>query len=695
MVAVDHNETSAELPEAETPSRRRYRGKSKAKNWKRDPDGPTTIIRLPLDTSDPRARRHLEKLYSAAFSLKRALRHSARSKCRAYWRAVHERETSGPKAVRKRLGLARESFEAESYKHKDASPDLSCHLTKALAMHIADSVWEGTRRHLFQDASGKTQGEPTIPRYFDFHTIPGRARSHTAERKWETFRLHGSLAGHLQVYMHPDLGMGTRSEDLLGLSPGSSVFAQPTHMKAPVRSGKSWWEHQGAFCVVFSGIPAMDGEDLVLPVRLSQGSGSYPYLHHHLADEDAWHKIDLVRHQDASAPGGWRYEAHLMVLKEPYASPATLERRERAAKIERRGSFDLNVSNCSVVSFDDAVTEVATTVIRRDDGELRRLEEERKAERARSRARERSRRATNAANYEMSKAQAKRQERRQKAGLPEKQVQVPGGPRKASSAGIPKQAYKKDTVGNGYRRIRAAQVEAGAAKTRRKQGRARERAAEIVSAHGANLVTEDVDVSMWARLWGRGIAAFSPGMLRDAVCAEATAVARISGDSGILRAGTRHTALSQHCLCGARVAKTLADRVHRCPECGLVCDRDLLSGALGCFVSLGHPSDPSTARVDYELSRQALSIPGLKEALSESNASPERHHSRRRDGRASASRRVREASARRSAVRDTYATPDETAGGPQGTLPTKPGTHACRAGLSRATDEVSALRGRS
>lgn len=109
----------------------------------------------------------------------------------------------------------------------------------------------------------------------------------------------------------------------------------------------------------------------------------------------------------------------------------------------------------------------------------------------------------------------------------------------------------------------------------------------------------------------------------------------------VLRAGTRRTALSQHCLCGARVDKTLADRVHQCLECGLVCDRDLLSAALGCFVCLVDPSDRSTAWVDYGLSRNASSIPGLKEALSESNASPERHRPRRRDGRASASRRAR------------------------------------------------------
>jgi len=34
---------------------------------------------------------------------------------------------------------------------------------------------------------------------------------------------------------------------------------------------------------------------------------------------------------------------------------------------------------------------------------------------------------------------------------------------------------------------------------------------------------------------------------------------------------------SQTCLCGAEVPKTLADRIHECPACGLVQDRDIVS----------------------------------------------------------------------------------------------------------------------
>jgi hypothetical protein len=67
------------------------------------------------------------------------------------------------------------------------------------------------------------------------------------------------------------------------------------------------------------------------------------------------------------------------------------------------------------------------------------------------------------------------------------------------------------------------------------------------------------------------------------------------------RTGTRSTALSQHCLCGFRVHKTLAQRTHDCPHCGLHGDRDIVSAALAACVELTDPDDPRTARVDYRL----------------------------------------------------------------------------------------------
>ena len=95
--------------------------------------------------------------------------------------------------------------------------------------------------------------------------------------------------------------------------------------------------------------------------------------------------------------------------------------------------------------------------------------------------------------------------------------------------------------------------------------------------------------------------AFTPGRLIAALERECKA----SGGM-LLRVGTRHTALSQHCLCGARVPKDLGQRVHRCPDCGLDGDRDLISAALAVLAKPTQPSDPDSARVDFDASRRVL-----------------------------------------------------------------------------------------
>jgi transposase len=97
-------------------------------------------------------------------------------------------------------------------------------------------------------------------------------------------------------------------------------------------------------------------------------------------------------------------------------------------------------------------------------------------------------------------------------------------------------------------------------------------------------------------LWGKRIALFSPGMLVTALAQECAATG-----GHLRRVPTRCTALSQHCLCGARAAKPLAQRIHDCPQCGLRADRDVVSAVLAACVELADPDDPATARVDYTL----------------------------------------------------------------------------------------------
>jgi transposase len=52
--------------------------------------------------------------------------------------------------------------------------------------------------------------------------------------------------------------------------------------------------------------------------------------------------------------------------------------------------------------------------------------------------------------------------------------------------------------------------------------------------------------------------------------------------------------MSQHCLCGGRVPKTLVQRIHHCPHCGLRGNRDTISAALAACVNL---TDLATVKI--------------------------------------------------------------------------------------------------
>ena len=576
-------------------SSKRTRGPNKQRAWARDAADGLSVLRLALDTTDPVQRQRIEAMFSAAHSIRRAVQGDARGRCVAYRAASHERER-GPAAVRDRLGLSRTAFEHAAYDHLDAAPHLRRFVTKALAMHLADTVWSATERHLFRDASGKTLGMPGVSRWHEFTRLPGRARSHTSPRKWETFRLHGSLAGHRAAY--------TGSDD---------VFFQPRSMRSVAEPADSWWTHDGPLVVVFSGLP---GGNLALPVRLPAAASNQPILDHHLADPSRWHKIDLVRRRDPNAIGGWRYEAHLMVLASPYVAPAIAAGRALAAEQTRgrRAGIDVNVSNLTVASMRDA-SDLSVTRIERDARTRQRSHRRARQERRRQRSLERSRRAMNAQQYQLSKRQEKQARRREAAGLAAKQV-IPAGPRIARSDGKPVQAYRKDRLSNGYRHDRAAQVAEAASVSQARRDHARQVASGIVGEHGFVLTIEDCDLRRWAVLWGRSLAAFSPGTLVTAIEREAQAVARIAGmPGGLLRASTRTTALSQHCLCGGRVGKSLAERIHDCPACGLRGDRDAVSASLAACVVFGNAAVPASASVDHATARALLDADGTRTVL--------------------------------------------------------------------------------
>jgi hypothetical protein len=562
----------------------RRRGKSKAPNFRYE--GPVSVIGLELDVSDARVRRRVERQWAAVFRLRRAAQRDAAARCRAYWATHHERRAD-PKAVRDRLGLSRKGIEAAAKSHIEASGWMRDHLTKAIGLHVADEVWETVDRHLFVDSSGRRHGPPRIGSWSDFTRIPGRARSHTKTTPvWETWRLVGTLDGHLGAYRHPGLPVAvTTAVEATGQRAGTSLLAQPARLPAPVRprSG-SWADHSGALAVVFTGLP---GGDVVLPVRLPQGAGRWAHLCHFLADRAVWHKIDLVRVRDRKAPGGWRYYAHLLTHRPGYQSAATRARRA-GIPTDRRAGVDANVSNLALASFpgghpEQLLVEKITCTQDQHNAAARAAQRARE----RQRALDRSRRNTNAERYGPSVRQAARAARRAERGLTARQLTNPGGPRHARADGVPLRAYRHDRLSGGYRRTRADHAAQARAAGQAKHARARQVAARIVATHGNTITVEDCTISTWARLWGKRIALFSPGMLVAALARECAAAG-----GALQRAGTRSTALSQHCLCGARVPEPLAQRTHHCPACGLRADRDVTSAVLAACVDLTDPDDP-------------------------------------------------------------------------------------------------------
>jgi hypothetical protein len=374
----------------------RRRGKSKARNFRYD--GAVSVVRLELDVSDEPTRRRLERHWKAVFRLRRALQRDAAARCRAYWTAHRER-AADPKAVRQRLGLTCKGIEASAKAHIEASGWMRHHLTKAVGLHVAGEVSETIDRHLFPDASRRRHGPPRIGSWWDFTRINGRARSHTKTKPvWETYRLVGTVDGHLQTYRHPHLPAAvSTAAQAATVAPGTSIVAQPARLPAPHKPASgSWWDHTGALAVVFTGLP---GGELVLPVRLPQGAGQWPHLVHILADPTVWHKIDLVRVRDRRAPGGWRYYAHLLTHQAGYQAPSTRARRTQIPH-GRRAGVDANVSNLALASFPpERPEQLVIAQITCTAEQQRAAQQAAREARVRQRALDRSRRNTNPDQY--------------------------------------------------------------------------------------------------------------------------------------------------------------------------------------------------------------------------------------------------------------------------------------------------------
>ena len=294
------------------------RGPNKTKPWRMPKDQSLATLVLSLDTGDAHVRRRLEALYFTMYNLRRALQRDAQRLCREYWARKDERDTKGWKFVADDLGLNRNGFEKRARDHALASGWALSHVSQALVYHMADAVFEDASRHLWSDSSGHRHGALHVTPFHQFFTIFGRARSHTTEGKWETFRVYGTLQGHVQAYGHGSLGDHPTLDQVAALPLGSPLLRQ-SHMATP--GPTKWRDYQGPLVLVFAGGPNSNEGELQLPVRLPQGRGSWDRVVHFLSNPEAWHKIDVVRRADSAQEGGWRYEMHLLVLSEGYISP--------------------------------------------------------------------------------------------------------------------------------------------------------------------------------------------------------------------------------------------------------------------------------------------------------------------------------------------------------------------------------------
>lgn len=172
---------------------RRFRGKNKGERWKRGQDTELAVIRLPLDVHNLDDLHRLEQLYSAMWSVRRALQRDARAAVDAYWAGDVRREVDA-KAWRQTLGLSREGMERRGYRHMEASRHLAHHVTKALVMHQADEVFEtAVSRHLFPDATGRRFAPAQDRGLVGLHADP-RPRP---------FTHHGAEVGDVPPPRHP------------------------------------------------------------------------------------------------------------------------------------------------------------------------------------------------------------------------------------------------------------------------------------------------------------------------------------------------------------------------------------------------------------------------------------------------------------------------------------------------------------
>ena len=531
------------------------------------------VIKLPLDiTGDIKNQQKLRNLFDAAYNIHRATQRDIQGlldiydefRSGKYYQSLPKVDPNPPKKkgekrnfedeipwrgnvlnnFRNQIGLNSFGVIDIAKKHHTGAKHLQKWFIQDVASAHGSQIWESINRHIFPDKTGKYFGRPKITYYYNFTKINGRAKGQTA---WSTFKIVGDFEATLR---------GDRHED---------------HALPPVkRNARDWTHYHGPLLFV------SNRGDFIIPVKLPTGSGQLARLKHFLSNQELWHKVNLIRIQDYKAPNGWRYEAHLLVNIDSYASPATVIRRAEY-RSNRIAGCDTNVSNVSVASRSEDFIEysyVKPTPAQVERGKL--ADEVSKKRRRKS---DRSRRANNPEQYGENKAQKRANNRRKKKGQKAKNFQLRKGARKSSKNGKPLNSYKNDSKSKSYERNLSKLRFDENRMTMRKDFEAKDLAIHLITLHGIYWIIENCNMSTWQRLWGKAMRATTPGRLVNALEAELAA-----SNGWMKRAVTVNTAMSQTCVCSDKEKKPLSQRVHACGKCGLHSDRDLLSALLATTV---------------------------------------------------------------------------------------------------------------
>ncbi len=439
--------------------------------------------------------------------------------------------------------------------------------------------------------------------------VPSSSALRVSHEVWEVFERHVFAgAGRPKVPWAREVTHLPGSSRDQGRGPATPTETERAlaRDKTPPKERHGTWAgltlQEGESGLVLRLSPSRDRERrLEIPVVVSQpGDPDYERERHYLDRPDTWRTVSLERRVVRGRP---RYEAHLVARLAPYRAPGLYDHVPSA-----RVGLDLGVSSLAAVAVEGGRVTAALLVT--SSVEERAREKERALRRRREqRALDRSRRNTNPAAF-----------------LPDARGRAHRGSYKPGARLVTSRAHRErqQRLTDEDRRI----VEE---RKRRRNGLAR----TIVTGLGADLVTEDVSVRPWQKRWGRSILSFAPGDLRAKIDVEA----KLAGGPGLTLVPTS-LALTASCHCGAKLAKLLAQRTHRCLACDSApVQRDLHSALLaGC---VGGDAPTFYLDVPYATRVWATGAEGPLTAASRRPGVISRQSSMRRAGAQSGARRDR------------------------------------------------------